>query len=141
MRRYIMKRNWIKTVLLTGFSVIVVMFALNTEVFAGRGCGYGKYEYRENPDIRTERTAFLTETEELRENLFNKEQQLVAEMDQESPDVEIAISIQKEISELRAELDQKWIEYAIKMKKIHPNFGSRYGYLDRGSGSGGGYCW
>ena len=52
-----------------------------------------------------------------------------------------AVNIQKEISELRAELDQRWIKYAIKMKKLYPNFGNRYGYISRGSGSGGGYCW
>ena len=62
-------------------------------------------------------------------------------MDKENPDVSIAKNFQKEISELRAELDQRWIEYAIKMKKLNPNLGSRYGYTGRGSGSGGGYCW
>ena len=141
MRRSIMNHKWTKTALLTGFSVIVAVFALNTGSFAGRGCGYGNYGYRDNADIKKERTAFLNETEELRENLFNKEQQLRTEMDKESPDISIAMNIQKEISELRAELDQRWIEYASKMKKLNPNFGSRYGYMGRGSGSGGGYCW
>ena len=136
-----MNKNWIKVVLLAGFSVIMVVYTINTEVFAGRGCGYGNYGYRDNPDIKKERSAFLTETEELRENLFKKEQQLGVEMDRENPNISNAKHIQKEISELRAELDQMWIEYAIKMKKLHPDFGNIYGNLDRGSGSGGGYCW
>ena len=131
----------IQTILLAVFSVIVVFFALDTVTFAGRGCGYGNYGYRDNPDIKKERAAFLTETKALREELFSKEQQLSTEMDQDSPDLSIAIGIQKEISELRAELDLKWIEYAVKMKKLHPNFGNGNGYIGRGSGSGGGYCW
>lgn len=136
-----MNKNRIKTLLLTGFLVIVAVFALNSGVFAGRGCGYGNYGYRDNPDIKKERTAFLTETEALRESLFSKEQQLGAEMDKENPNISNAKHIQKEISELRAELDQMWVEYAIKMKRLHPDFGNSYGQMGRGSGSGGGYCW
>ena len=83
-----MNKNFTKTLLLTGFSIIVAVFVLNTGAFAGRGCGYGNYGYRDNPDIKKERAAFLSETEELRENLFNKEQQLASEMDQKSPDID-----------------------------------------------------
>lgn len=119
----------------------MAVFILSIGALAGRGCGYGNYGYRNNPDIKKERIAFLNETETLRENLFNKEQQLGTEMDKENPSISNAKYIQKEISELRAELDQVWVEYAIRMKKLHPDFGSSYGTIGRGSGSGGGYCW
>ena len=136
-----MNKYWTKMALLTVFSIIMVAFIFNTGTFAGRGCGYGNFSYRDNPDIKKERNAFLTETEALRESLFIKEQQLGAEMDKETPHIGNAKNIQKEISELRAQLDQIWIEYAIKMKKLNPDFGNSYRLMGRGSGSGGGYCW
>ena len=64
-----------------------------------------------------------------------------------------ASDIQKDISKIEAELDQKRLDHVIKMKKINPNAGRGYMMGGRGCGEmrgygpgagrgpGGGYCW
>lgn len=103
-----------------------------------------------------QREAFFKETEELRTSLFNKQSELQNELDKNAPDVSKASELQKEISELQAQMDQKRIENIVEMRKIAPNagrgfpgggpmmgygpmrdFGPMMGYGPRG----GGYCW
>jgi len=102
-------------------------------------CDYGKYGDRNNTDFEKRRNAFLKDTEQMRERLFNKEQLLAAELNKENPDETVAKNIQKEISEILAELNQKWTEHVIKMRKLNPNFNRRYGHM--GGGYSGGGCW
>jgi len=75
-------------------------------------------------------------------------------MAKQDPDVNKAVALQKEISELEGQLDQKRVEQRIKMQKENPDFfagrgaGRGYGYgpggmgMGRGfQGRGGGGCW
>lgn len=160
----------VKTILTTVVSVAVIGFAVNA--FAHDGMGYGGMGYGDgwghrgpgwhhrnaygpgydaNPMtqeelqlFREKREAFLKETEQLRTNLFDKERELQNELAKTEPDAKKASGLQKEISALRSDLDQKRISHRIEMKKINPNAGR--GYMRGGPMSGfgprgGGHCW
>ena len=143
--------------------------------FAGRGWGGGGYcggqgagwgqrgsaapGYQGNlsdqdiDKLNKERQTFFADTRETREKLYQKELELRSEMAKQDPDVNKAVSLQKEVSELEGQLDQKRVEQRIKMQKENPDFfagrgyGRGYGYGPRGMGMGrgfsgqGGSCW
>ena len=111
----------------------------------GYGPGYNdqltKEEYKQ---FDQKREAFLKETQELRSNLFEKERELQNELAKDEPDASKASRLQKEISELQAQFDQKRIDHMIEMRKLNPNTGRGYmqGGPMMGYGSyGSGYCW
>ena len=99
-----------------------------------------------------ERQAFFNDTSDLREKLYQKQLELRSELAKAEPDANKAAGIQKEISNLESELDQKRLDHRIRMRQNFPSFGDRgYGYGPRGRGmgrgmhGGGGYgpgsCW
>lgn len=96
-----------------------------------------------------ERQDFYEATADLREALYQKELELRSELAKTEPDVQKAAGLQKEISALESQLDQKRLDHQIKMRKEFPASGYRgYGYGPRGMGRGmygGGYgpgsCW
>ena len=101
----------------------------------------GKEEYKQ---FDQKREAFFKETQELRDNLFEKERELQNELAKDEPDASKASRLQKQISELQAQFDQKRIDHMIEMRKLNPNIGRGYmrGGPMMGYGSyGGGYCW
>jgi Spy/CpxP family protein refolding chaperone len=111
----------------------------------GYGPGYDdqltKEEYSQ---FDQKREAFFKETQELRSNLFEKERELQNELAKDEPDASKASRLQKEISELQAQFDQKRIDHMIEMRKLNPNIGRGYmqGGPMMGYGSyGSGYCW
>jgi len=73
--------------------------------------------------LEEERTAFLKATDSIRQNLYSKELELRSELYKENPDVSKAGALQKEISELESELDQKRLDHMIKIQKLNPNAG------------------
>ena len=81
--------------------------------------------------LNKERQAFFEDTRELRENLYQKELELRSEMAKQDPDVNKAVALQKEVSNIEGQLDQKRVEQRIKMQKENPDF-----FADRGCGSG-----
>ena len=99
--------------------------------------------------IEAQRQAFFQETEPIRQKLHEKNAALRSELAKENPDAEAATALQKEISGLRTEFDQKRLEHRMEMRKITPEIGRGYrgagpGYGHRGpggSGYGPGYCW
>ena len=92
--------------------------------------------------IETERLAFRKNTEDLRSELFSKEMELRSELAKKDPDVKKASQLQREVSGLQAQLDEKRIEHMINMRKISPELGQGYGggygkgYQGRGRGMG-----
>jgi Spy/CpxP family protein refolding chaperone len=111
----------------------------------GHGPGYHdqmtKEEYMQ---FEQKREAFFKETQEIRANLFEKERDLQTELAKDEPDAAKASKLQKEISELQAQFDQKRINHMIEMRKLNPNIGRGYmrGGPMMGYGHhGGGYCW
>jgi hypothetical protein len=120
--------------------------------------GYGSQGYQgylsddEIARLDKERQTYFDATSDLRENLYQKELELRSELAKAEPDAKKAAGLQKEISNLQSELDQKRLDQRIKMRKDFPSFGDRgYGYGPRGWGmgrgmyGGGGYgpgsCW
>jgi Spy/CpxP family protein refolding chaperone len=176
------KMNFNKTGKIFMVLTIVAVFALAATSFAGWGRGYGGGGYHMGPGygmhrgwgqgpggygdqgyqsdlsdedtakLDQERQAFFEATSDLRENLYQKELELRSELAKPEPDAKKAAGIQKEISNLESELDQKRLDHRIKMRKDFPRSGARgYGYGPRGRGmgrgmhGGGGYgpgsCW
>ncbi len=91
-----------------------------------------------------ERRAFFEATRELRQQVYQKDLELRAELAKQSPDAQKAAGIQKEISDLRAEMDQKHLEHRLRMKAINPELGMGYGHQGcKGAGKvkGQGRCW
>jgi zinc resistance-associated protein len=122
----------------------------------GQGAGWGQrgsaapgYQGNLNDQdidkLNKERQTFFEDTRELREKVYQKELELRSEMAKQDPDVNKAVALQKEVSELEGQLDQKRVEQRIKMQKENPDFyagrgyGRGFGYGPRGMGMGRGY--
>jgi Spy/CpxP family protein refolding chaperone len=153
---------------------IVAVVGFGAYAFAGWGMGYGPRGWghmgagwnqrgyagpgyqnnlsdEEIDQLNENRKAFIGETSDLREKLYQKELELRAELAKRDPDAKKAVTLQKEISEIESQLDTKRIEHRIKMKKENPEMfsGRGYGYGGRGMGQGmgsgfggrGGGCW
>jgi Spy/CpxP family protein refolding chaperone len=124
----------------------------------GQGSGYGPKGYggqgyqsnlsdEESNKLNQERQAFFEATSDLREQLYQKELELRSELTKPEPDAKKAAGLQKEISGLESDLDQKRLEQRIKMRKDFPQLGFRgQGYgrgrsgMGRGMMYGGGNC-
>jgi len=149
--------------------LIIVILAFGAYAFADWGMGYGNHgrgHYDQGMHQRgwegsgyghmmgdmskeqimkldKERDAFYKATEDLRQEIYQKELELRSELSRANPDAKKAASLQKEISELEARLNQKQIDHMIAVKKISPNAGR--GFMERGSrGYGSSYngsCW
>jgi len=147
-------------VVLTAFTVV----GFGVHAFAGGGMGYGKhygdgsgwhnggygcpgYGYMtgdlSDQDIQKmneQREAFFKSTEDLRQKIYQKRLAMEIEFAEKNPDAENAANLQKEISDLKAQMDQKRIEHMIEMKKINPGLGAGFmGPGMTGHGYGRGY--
>lgn len=168
--------NFNKTAKIMMILVIAAVLGIGVTSFAGwgraywgsgyhMGPGYGMHQGRgyggpgyqgdlsdeQIARLDKERQDFYEATADLRDALYQKELELRSELAKPEPDAQKAAGLQKEISSLENELDQKRLDHQIKMRKDFPRFGSRgYGYgplgMGRGMyGGGGGYgpgsCW
>ncbi len=104
----------------------------------------GSMSKEEYTQFEEKREAFLKETREIRAGLVEKEQALQGELAKSEPDASKASSLQKEISELQSQFDQKRIDHMVEMRKMNPEAGRGFmrggpmmGYGPRG----GGPCW
>ena len=81
---------------------------------------------------------FLDKTADLRNQIRSKSYELNTLLNSTEPDIEKARSLQGEISELRAQMDEKQLEYNIETRKNDPDasYGKGYG-MGYGRGSGG----
>jgi Spy/CpxP family protein refolding chaperone len=111
----------------------------------GYGSGYSdqltKDEYAL---LEQNREAFLKETQDIRDNLYDKGRELENELAKSEPDAAKASKLQKEISKLQSQFDQKRVEHMVEMRQQNPNFGRGYMYggrMMRDRSYRGGYCW
>ncbi len=72
--------------------------------------------------MESERNAFQTATKNIRQQLNEKRQALHTELAKKTPDAAAATTLQKEISGLQAQFDQKRLTHILNMKKIDPDF-------------------
>jgi zinc resistance-associated protein len=93
----------------------------------GRGYGdpgfMGNLSEEEGAKLNEERNAFSKATQELRQNIYQKRLELNSELAKKNPDPKKAGALQKELSGLKGQLDQKRTEHRIRMNKINPGFG------------------
>ncbi|MEJ2102202.1 MAG: periplasmic heavy metal sensor [Desulfobacterales bacterium] len=106
------------------------------------GPGYGgQLSEDQVQKLYKEQSAFFEATRDLREQLYQKGLELRSELAKENPDANKAAALQKEISALRAEFDQKRLNHILNMKKINPeigrSFGRRYAIMGPGMMYGG----
>ena len=111
--------------------------------WAQRGSGPAGYQGNlsdeEIDKLSQQRQAFFEDTRVLRENLYQKELELRSELAKKDPDAKKAVSLQKDISELERQLDQKRVEQRIKMQKENPEIFAGRGYGNRSRGKGRGF--
>ena len=114
----------------------------------GSGCpGYGymgsDLTDEENQKMNQQRKAFHKANQDLRQNIYQKQLELESEFAKKAPDAKKAAGIQKEISDLQAQMDQNRVEHILEMKKINPNFArGSMGYSPmRGGSFHGRPCW
>jgi Spy/CpxP family protein refolding chaperone len=123
----------------------------------GRGPGYYDRDNKAYSTLTKEQQEQLTdlnrkyfdETKELRDKLWSKSDELNAVLSETNPDSVKARKLQKEISDLRAKLDEKALNHEIEALKIAPDrrFDDEYGYghmmgrygMGHGMGYGMGY--
>ena len=88
--------------------------------------------------MQKERNAFFEATQDLRQDIYQKNLELRSELAKRDPDAKKAAKLQKEISKLEAEFDQKRLDHRMKMRKINPRAGR--GFMgSRPMGPYGGY--
>lgn len=160
-----MKTNTMRVAIISLITVGLV--AVGTIAFAGRGMGYreggcpgegyGRYQKgydcphgrqaanltdEQRQQLDAERQAFFEATQTQRQDLHAKRLALRAEMVKRNPDMKKAASLQKEISDLQAGLDQKRLTHIAKMREINPDAGMGFyggGRGWKGHGHGRGY--
>ena len=144
-----------------GFKAVVLAMGLvaaigfTTNVFAGKGYGRGYKEsgggqrgwncpgYGPHADLSDEqrakfdgeRQAFWDETADLRRGIRQKNLELQSELNKKEIDGVRAHAIQKELSELRAQLDEKRLDHRMRIIQIDPDVGGGMGrFGGRGQG-------
>lgn len=73
--------------------------------------------------LSQERLAFQEATKEIRQKLTEKSLAQESELAKENPDIAKVKALQKELSELEAQLEQKESDHLLKMREISPNRG------------------
>jgi len=84
------------------------------------------------------REAFFNDTRQLRDQIQEKRYSLKNEFNKENPDTAKIAQLQKELSKLDSEFDQKSIAYQLEVRKFLPENDLRAGF---GPGFRNGYCW
>lgn len=107
----------------------------------GRHRGWSGLSEKEAVEVDAARDKFHNDTKELRGKLDEKAVQLRNEMVKDEPDSGKVATLQKELSDLRAEFDQKAVAHQLKMRKLLPDKFQGRGYGRGGGRAYGGYCW
>lgn len=82
------------------------------------------------------RKEFFEKTQELRDKIEQNQLALSQELRKTEPDPGRAFNLQKELSELKSDFDQKALEHQLALKKTFPDSDLSLGY-----GNGEKYCW
>ena len=104
----------------------------------GYGPGNSKLSDEQVAKIDAARDKFYDETRSLRRDIDDKAYDLRREMNKENPDAGKVADIQKQLSKLESEFDQKAVQHRLEMRKLMPDEfqGQGRGFYGRG-----GYCW
>ena len=143
----------LRNVIITITSIAVLGIGINAFAHGSRGWGqhrgnmhyqggYGKgimnqMSPEEYKQFEQKREVFRSETQDIRTSLFEKERELQNELGKTEPDAAQASRLQKEISDLQSQFDQKRIENMVEMRKLNPNAGRGFKSGGPRMGSGG----
>jgi zinc resistance-associated protein len=154
--------------LITILGILVVVGAVAVPVMAwhpgwghhmmgywGSGPEYGgEYENltsEQRSKLNALERKFYDGTSDLRDQIWSKSRELDSVMESPNADLNKAKSLQKEISDLRAKIDEKTLSYELEARKIIPKdqlgdaYGGWYGHhmgpYGHMMGYGPGYCW
>jgi len=83
-------------------------------------------------NLENARKDFFNATNDLRDNIYQKQLELRGELAKQDPDINKVKNIQKELSGFEAQFDQKRLEHELETHKIFP--GSNRGFAGRGFG-------
>jgi len=100
------------------------------------GPGSGNLTDEQRTQLDTLNKKFFDETAQLRNEIWTKSRELNALLNSPNPDGEKARALQKEISDLRAKMAEKRLDFEIEERKVAPD--TRYG---QGYGQGYGRGW
>ncbi len=151
-----MKRN-IKMVMIL---VILSVFGLSSMALACWDYGYGymagpgfhggtndmgHFPATQTEQLTQQRLAFFQATRKTRQKLYEKQLALQSELDKPSPDSARVTKLQKEVSQLQNNLEQKRLDFAAKLPRDLRDF-FRLGHMNHEWTMGygphyGGYCW
>lgn len=115
--------------------------------YCGQGGGwYGSQPLNRSDQLERLEEKFYNNTANLRDRIWSKSEELDNLMNSPNSDPKKITALQKEISELRAKLDEEKVNFELEARKIAPKSGYSRGY-SRGygrhmgpqSGSYGGY--
>lgn len=147
---------------------VIAVFGAGTYAFADRGTGCPKWGGQgsdlsdnnsrgrgyhswntltdaEKQKLQEAQEKFRNDTDELRQDIFAKQMMLKSELAQKDPDTKRALGLQKELSELKAQFDEKRLMHLLALKDINPKLGNHFSGKARGPGNGprggGGHCW
>jgi Spy/CpxP family protein refolding chaperone len=93
----------------------------------GDGAGYGRnlnLTKEDQEKVDAERKAFRESTKDLKRDIYQKSLELQSEMAKKDTDSKKAFEIQKQLSDLKGQMDQKRLEHRFNMKKINPDLGT-----------------
>lgn len=111
----------------------------------GQDRGYSELTQEQRTKLGQLEQKFYDETAKLRSELRTKDRELDYALEAADPDLQKAKALQKEINGLRAELEEKGLEYELEARKVTPEerFAGRYGSPMMGprAGYGPGGCW
>ena len=96
--------------------------------------GYGNLTEEQTAKLQELDRKIYAENEKIRNDIWAKSSQLNTLLNTQNPDVKKAKTIQGEINDLRAELNQNRLDYELKARKIAPN-------VQYGNRGGRGGCW
>ncbi|MGB9441244.1 MAG: periplasmic heavy metal sensor [Desulfobacterales bacterium] len=92
--------------------------------YGGPGCAaMDNLSEDETKKLDAERTAFFESTKGLRRKIYQKRLELASELAKENPDAALAATLQKDISDFKAQMAQKHLEHILRVQKINPDLG------------------
>ena len=139
-----MKKHLFSRIVVVGALVVLMGFGVNANAGMGKGPGnrgMGAASANLTDDqikqMETERNAFQTATQGIHQQFKEKRLALQTELTKQAPDAATCAALQKEVSDLQSQFDQKRLTHILEMKKIDPNFNEGRGMgMGHGMGQG-----
>ena len=123
-----------------GIAAVAFAHGWNDSGYGGHMMGYGPYGYgnlspQDTAKLEQSQQKFLNDTSDLRNSIQEKQFALNQELQQANPDQTKVINLQKELSQLESQFDQKALEHQLDLRKNFPDNALSMGY------GRGGFCW